>query len=71
MTSRDFKAMEEAAGEKDLKRKQREAYRAVLAAEASSRAVRNAPALAKEMAKQKHLDAIALCQEYGALGMEW
>jgi hypothetical protein len=70
MNSRDLKAMEQAADEKDLERKRREAYRAVLAAEASARAVRNAPALAQEKVREKQLDALALAQEFGALGME-
>jgi hypothetical protein len=54
----------------DLKLAQDRVLARLYGAEESARKVRSAPALVKERVAEAHKDANALCEEFGALGME-
>ena len=69
MTTRDFKAMQ-ASPSDALKRKQDEVFEQLKRAENQSRAAIVAPEEVQEEATTALKDAIALCEEYCALGTE-
>lgn len=70
MSNRALAKLTQPAVGEFLQRKQDEALRKLADAEVLARSVRHAPTKAKEIAREKQLDAIAVASEWGLVGSE-